>query len=92
MWQGFCIRNAANVLALRARDCRGGGAVAELSNAKCSNEGSTKCVRNPEKPGLPLGRSARIQREKKSRLSNLWKTWDANFLQFFTNWSKYEKK
>lgn len=68
MWQGFCIRNAANVLALRARDCRGGG---ELSNAKCSNEGSTKCVRNPEKPGLPLGRSARIQKEKKSRLSNL---------------------
>lgn len=71
MWQGFCIRNAANVLALRARDCRGGGAVAELSNAKCSNEGSTKFVRNPEKPGLPLGRSTHIQREQKSRLSNL---------------------
>lgn len=65
---------------------------AELSNAKCSNGGSTKCVWNPEKPGLPLGRSARIQKDQKSRLSNLWKTWDANFLQFFTNWSKYEKK
>lgn len=69
MWQEFCIRNAANVLALRTRDCRGGGAVAELSNAKCSNE--VRPARNPEKPGLPLGRSARIQKEKKSRLSNL---------------------
>lgn len=67
MWQGFCIRNAANVLALRAWDCRGG--VAELSNAKCSNE--VRSARNPEKPGLPLGRSARIQKEKKLRLSNL---------------------
>lgn len=65
MWQGFCIRNAANVLALRARDCRGGGAVAELSNAKCSNEGSTKCVRNPEKPGLPLGRSGPYSKRSK---------------------------
>lgn len=47
------MRNAANVLALRARECRGGGAF----RSEARNEAER---RNPEKPGLPLGRSARI--------------------------------
>ena len=71
----FCFRN---------RDCRGAErcfvAVAivdevsspTLSQPEQNNEGSTECVRNPEKPGFCVAKSRpKNQLEKYKRLSNI---------------------